>query len=45
MRIFDRIVDFFSNIYTVLACLFTLLFSKEEKRQLDFDNGCGEVNK
>lgn len=39
MRIFDRIVDFF----TALFCVFTLISSKEERRQLDYDNGCGEL--
>jgi hypothetical protein len=39
MRIYDRFVDF----YTVSICIFTLLFCKEEQRQLDFDNGCGEL--
>lgn len=39
-NIFDRIVDFF----TALNCVFTLLFSTEERRQLDYDNGCGEID-
>lgn len=40
--IFDSIVDFFSGIYNFSCAFFTLLFSKEERRQYDFENGYSE---
>lgn len=30
-------------LWVVMQCIFTLLFSKEEQRQLDYDNGGGEI--
>lgn len=43
MRIFDRIVSFFSTVFAFLYAFFTLLFSKEERHQYDFENGyCAE---
>ncbi len=42
MRIFERIVSFFSTVFAFLYAFFTLLFSEEERRQYDFENGYSE---
>lgn len=42
MRIFDRIVSIFSAIFAFSYAFFTLLFSEEERRQYDFENGYSE---
>lgn len=41
-NIFDKIVNFFDGIFVVFFAFFTLLFSKEERRQYEFENGYSE---
>jgi hypothetical protein len=39
MRIFDRIISFFSAIYAFSYAFATLLFNKEERHQYEYENG------
>lgn len=41
-KIFDGIVNFFEGIFVVAFAFFTLLFSKEERRQYEYEQGYSE---